>query len=225
MNLVNVMNGLIKEGDYKDYLEIGVGQGNTLNLIKCHNKIGVDIRTKTTADYIMSADEFFEIAYRKTLLFDIVFIDGNHDYEYVKRDIDNSLRHLRPHGTIICHDTLPVSKGNTNEDGWQGMGTAYKAIMDLRMNNPDVVICSIDYGNYEIERGLIPPKDRKYITDSPIMKDADEIETVGVSIIIKGAQSCYESLDLNWSNYEKHKHKLMNILSFSDFKEWFDDNL
>ena len=215
MNLVNVMNGLIKEGDYKDYLEIGVGQGNTLNLIKCHNKTGVDIRKATTADYIMSADEFFEIAYRKTLLFDIVFIDGNHDYEYVKRDIDNSLRHLRPHGTIICHDTLPVSKGNANEDGWQGMGTAYKAIMDLRMNNPDVVICSIDYGNYGA--GILTEGTH------PSLKQREE--TVGVSIIIKGAQSCYESLDLNWSNYEKHKHKLMNILPFSDFKEWFDDNL
>ena len=212
MNLVNVMNGLIKEGGYKNYLEIGVGQGNTLNKIKCHNKIGVDIRTKTTADYTMSADEFFEMAYRKTLLFDIIFIDGNHDYEYVKRDIDNSLRHLRPSGTIICHDTLPVELGNTHEDGWQGMGTAYKAIMDLRMNNPDVVICSIDYGNYETG-------------DSPIMRDEDEIESVGVSIIIKGAQSCYESLDLNWSNYKKHRNKLMNILPFSDFKEWFDDNL
>lgn len=214
MNLVNVMNGLIKEGNYKDYLEIGVGQGNTLNRIKCENKTGVDIREGTTADYKISADSFFEIAYKKALLFDIIFIDGNHDYEYVKRDIKNSLRQLRPHGTVICHDTLPMSRNNTHEDGLRGMGTAYKAIMDLRINNPDVVICSIDYGNYERE------------DEPPIMRDNEpERETVGVSIIIKGAQSCYKSLDLNWSNYEKHKNKLMNVLSFNDFKEWFGDNL
>lgn len=36
--------------------------------------------------------------------FDLVFIDGNHHYEYVKRDTENALRHLRPGGIVAWHD-------------------------------------------------------------------------------------------------------------------------
>ena len=196
------MNTIIKESDYDDYLEIGIDSGQTFSQINCKNKTSVDNNPDSNADYMTTSDLFFELAYSKTLLFDIIFIDGNHDYEYVKRDIKNSLRHLRPSGIIFTHDTLPRHISETHSDGSRGMGTAYKGIMDLRMNNPDVVICSLDLANYP---------------------DVDE--GVGVSVIIKGAQSCYESLDLNWSNYQKHKHKLMNILPFTDFKEWFNVNL
>jgi predicted O-methyltransferase YrrM len=36
--------------------------------------------------------------------FDIVFIDGCHYYDYVARDTQNALKHLRPGGLVIWHD-------------------------------------------------------------------------------------------------------------------------
>jgi predicted O-methyltransferase YrrM len=36
--------------------------------------------------------------------FDIVFIDGCHYYDYVARDTQNALNHLRAAGLVIWHD-------------------------------------------------------------------------------------------------------------------------
>ena len=38
------------------------------------------------------------------ILFDLVFIDGNHHYKYVKKDTENALRFLKPGGIIAWHD-------------------------------------------------------------------------------------------------------------------------
>jgi predicted O-methyltransferase YrrM len=36
--------------------------------------------------------------------FDLIFIDGCHYFDYVKKDTDNALQHLRPGGVIVWHD-------------------------------------------------------------------------------------------------------------------------
>src|SRR5262245_7147248 len=36
--------------------------------------------------------------------FDLVFIDGNHNHQYVKRDTENALRNLNPGGVLAWHD-------------------------------------------------------------------------------------------------------------------------
>ncbi|MCJ7443530.1 MAG: class I SAM-dependent methyltransferase [Methanotrichaceae archaeon] len=36
--------------------------------------------------------------------FDMIFIDGNHYYRYVKHDTENALKHLEPSGVIVWHD-------------------------------------------------------------------------------------------------------------------------
>ena len=36
--------------------------------------------------------------------FDLILIDGSHDYPYVKSDSLNALKHIRPGGTILWHD-------------------------------------------------------------------------------------------------------------------------
>ncbi len=37
-------------------------------------------------------------------LFDLIFIDGCHAYDYVHQDTANALRYLRPGGLIVRHD-------------------------------------------------------------------------------------------------------------------------
>ncbi len=36
--------------------------------------------------------------------FDLVLVDGCHDYRYVKSDSENAIKHVRPGGTVIWHD-------------------------------------------------------------------------------------------------------------------------
>jgi predicted O-methyltransferase YrrM len=36
--------------------------------------------------------------------FDLVFIDGCHYYEYVNKDTQNALQHIKPGGLLIWHD-------------------------------------------------------------------------------------------------------------------------
>jgi len=35
---------------------------------------------------------------------DLIFIDGNHSYDFVKRDTENAFKMLSPHGMIVWHD-------------------------------------------------------------------------------------------------------------------------
>lgn len=57
--------------------------------------------------------------------YDIVFIDGNHDYEAVLKDIEHGLAHMQPNGMLIAHDTrhpsidylLPVARAAATSCG------------------------------------------------------------------------------------------------------------
>ena len=77
---------LIKKNNYSDYLEIGCDQDQLFSKIRINNKKGVDpvsggnIR-KTSDDFFQTNDE----------IFDIIFIDGLHTYDQVKKDILNSV--------------------------------------------------------------------------------------------------------------------------------------
>ena len=44
------------------------------------------------------------------LIFDIIFIDGMHQVEYVLKDFNNSVKFLNKNGIIFLDDVLPISK-------------------------------------------------------------------------------------------------------------------
>lgn len=52
---------------------------------------------------VMTSDEFFEQLDSRAE-FDLSFVDGFHEYSVVRRDIENSWRHLRMGGTLVLHD-------------------------------------------------------------------------------------------------------------------------
>jgi predicted O-methyltransferase YrrM len=52
----------------------------------------------------MTSDDFFRINKDK---FDVIFIDGLHTYQQVRKDIINSMKCLNPGGWIAMHDMLP----------------------------------------------------------------------------------------------------------------------
>jgi len=59
--------------------------------------------------YVGTSDDFF--ANINLPKIGLAFIDGEHHYEYVKRDFENIFERLVPDGYIFIHDTYPYEEG------------------------------------------------------------------------------------------------------------------
>ena len=138
----DIIQYLINVNNYKSYLELGTDIGSCFEQINIKKKVCVDINNKYKGlNYHMSCDEFF-IQNKDT--FDIIFIDANHEDEYVWRDIQNALQILNWNGCIVCHDCNPAKEEHTfwNEKTYNG--TVYKSIARLRLTNPYLYINTVD---------------------------------------------------------------------------------
>ena len=89
----------------KSYLELGINDNANFNKIKSKNKLSVDING--SAMFTGTTDDFFKNLDQKEK-FDIIFIDANHDYDYVMRDFNNAVHHCNE--WILIHDMIPPSK-------------------------------------------------------------------------------------------------------------------
>jgi len=127
-----------------EILEIGCGESSIYlsKLAEKHNrtcyhieysKSGIE-NMKNTKGYFgknskvfnMKSEDFFnslknaDIGYPKLAL---VFIDGDHEYEEVKKDFDNTFKLMEKGGYIFLHDTCPP------DESWkvpQKCGTVYR---------------------------------------------------------------------------------------------------
>ena len=70
-------------------------------------------------------------------MFDIIFIDGLHHYEQVKKDIINSLNCIEENGVIILHDCIPKSYLEQAVPRSQHLwtGDVWKAFVEIRTKN------------------------------------------------------------------------------------------
>lgn len=96
----------------KSYLELGIYDGETIEFLKetIPFRVGVDIkknRNDFTFEFFQgTTKEFFENNKRT---FDFIFIDANHNYDYVKYDLEEAKKILNYNGVIVLHDTDPES--------------------------------------------------------------------------------------------------------------------
>ncbi|MDC1112212.1 class I SAM-dependent methyltransferase [Candidatus Pelagibacter sp.] len=185
-----IVQEIINKKNYKSYLEIGCFKDELFKNIICEKKIGVDpvsggtIR-KTSDDFFISNEE----------IFDIIFIDGLHIYNQVKKDIANSLNFLSDDGIILLHDCLPNTvydqaiprcKMNWNGDVW-------KAIVEVRTKkNVDSYTCYADQGI-----GVIFKRPNKNLLDLKINKFS---------------KLKFKDYFFNYKNY-------MNLISFEELKK------
>lgn len=98
---------LINAMQPKSYLELGTWDGANFRKVECQDKVSVDINGKGT--FTGTTDEFFSQNKRR---FDVVFIDANHDIDYVVRDWNNSI--AIADRAVVLHDMVPPTRRHTH---------------------------------------------------------------------------------------------------------------
>ena len=182
---------LINKNDYKNYLEIGCDQNQLFSKIEIENKTGVD--PESGGNIKTTSDDFFSTNTKK---FDIIFIDGLHIYEQVKKDILNSINCLNDGGIVLVHDCMPdsLAKQAVPRFKMKWNGDVWKAIVDLRQNKDlDIYTCEMDEGI-----GIIKKNKNSEILklDKPINK-------------------------LKFKDYYNNYKDYLRVISIDEFKEKF----
>jgi len=220
MQRYDIIQHLIDYHGYKSYLEIGICNTtftyNTWKRVKCMHKVGVDpaityfkpeplFSDEQTIDiWKKTSDEFFPELKSETQ-FDLIFIDGLHIADQVERDIQNSLRHLSPGGTIVLHDCNPptlahageepeIFKGEGDNRHFVWCGTVWKAVSKLcGWSGLDFETVDTDWGvgilqlRAEIDYEVI----MEYIINKP---------------------------SLSWELFDKDRAQLLTLITVDEFK-------
>jgi hypothetical protein len=190
----DLLNHLVEKYKLERYLEIGV-QVPELNFdkIKCQYKIGVDPDPKSEPTHLMTSDEFFGgPAFECDGPFDLIFIDGLHTAEQVKKDFENALKILSPNGFIVLHDCnpekeehtivpRPSARGHWNGDVWKFAAALYG-------------YSEIDRWTVDIDNGCMIFRNNKDYTRV----------NFGIS-------------QMPWSTFDKGRKDYLNLISWDEF--------
>ena len=96
-----IINKIILKKGFKSYLEIGCQSDVNFSKIIIDNKIGVDPQSGGT--HRMTSDKFF-LENKST--FDLIFIDGGHDYNTAESDLLNCKNLSHKNTIVIMDDTV-----------------------------------------------------------------------------------------------------------------------
>lgn len=192
----NIINFLISKLNCTRYLEIGTRDGECFEKISCKHKECVDIEYKYSGlTHLCSSDEFFEYNKRK---YDVIFIDGNHEEEFVDKDIINSLKVLDVGGVIVMHDCRPLNKDDLTPPGRYN-GTVYKSFIKARHCLSGIATCVVN-----------------------------EDEGCGVIIKVSNDINCFNNKlpeeYYNFDTYLQNKHQILNLIECSKLDEWVNQN-
>ena len=141
---LEIVQNIINKKNYNSYLEIGTFKDELFGFVKCKNKIGVD--PVWGGNVKKTSDNFFA---ENTQKFDLIFIDGLHHYEQVKKDIINSIKFLNKGGIILMHDCMPkdyfYQAVPRCQYDWNG--DTWKAFLEFRIKDDlDTYCCYADQG-------------------------------------------------------------------------------
>jgi hypothetical protein len=191
-NRIALVNLLISKKHDPAYLEIGCASNSLFDSVPCNRKIGVD--PVAGGNIRRTSDDFFG---SNTQLFDIVFIDGLHTYEQVRRDVINSVNFLKPGGYIAMHDMLPGSWVEHHVPRISGdwTGDVWKVAFEISQSKAiDFKIVKIDHGvgvlrltderaNLADHRGELKEKEFEYfytnIAKLPIIEWQEFVDWLG----------------------------------------------
>jgi hypothetical protein len=196
----DLLNHLATKYNLKTYLEVGV-QNTEQNFIKiqCEKKVGVDPANVGRPDdnnliVNCTSDEYFKQHYSLIgdyipELYDLVFLDGLHTAEQVKKDFENALKVISPNGFIVLHDCNPLKEEHTivprptKTGHWHGdvFQFARRLFRDENYHTVDIDCgCGVYRGNQE---------PTIVISDKPI----------------------------EWIDFENHRKELLRLISWEEF--------
>ena len=153
------------------YLEIGIENGYTFSNTHFLHKVGVDPDPKCNnvangEIYKCTSDHYFndinlldnesvDSAENNKYSFDVIFIDGMHQCEYVLNDFNNSINVLTKDGTIFIDDCIPLNyneqlkvpirhyyENNILKYGEEWTGDVWKFIYHLLKKYKDKIACN-----------------------------------------------------------------------------------
>lgn len=201
------INHLIHKFNLQSYLELGLHKReNNFDLIKCKFKISVDPLPECLASFTGTSDEFFEYNTRARLhnylgadvdasySFDIIFIDGLHHSEQVRKDFINSLMCLNDKGFILIHDTDP------KEERY-----AVWPRMEPRRWNGDVFKFITELPGY-----------------SQIDWRTPDIDANGLTVVKRSNRVKYESpfKGCDWKTFNENRKQILQLCSKEEFEQW-----
>ena len=88
------------------------------------NMFKKEIDEKTIEIFRGNSDKFFKL---NNVFFDLIYIDGNHLYDFIKKDLINSIKFINQNGLIVCDDY--------NSVGWWKNGVTIAVNEILTKNN------------------------------------------------------------------------------------------
>lgn len=198
MDRAELINRFIYLYKFKRYLEIGVQYGETFEKIIAEEKDAVD--SNCPATYEMDSDSFF--AEYNGLPYDIILIDGNHNGDYVYRDIINALKILSENGIIICHDCNPLEE-----------------LYQVRVDHPDRIAKKIGTWQGTVWRAWL--KLRSELDREMFVVDSD----LGLGVIKKGIQKKinHSYCLMDFFEFRKHHKYLLNLITVEEFNKLYPD--
>jgi hypothetical protein len=143
-NRISFISVAIQKFKSCEYLEIGCASNICFGSIPLINKTGVD--PENGGNIKDTSDNFFKNNKKN---FDVVFIDGLHEYEQCRKDIINALKVLNKNGYIFLHDMIPRSWVEENVPRLQRVwsGDVWKVALELiQTEGLDFFIIIADHG-------------------------------------------------------------------------------
>ena len=143
-NRIALINYLLNKYQYPNYLEIGCASNDLFDSLPISQKTGVD--PHSGGNIRSTSDDFFK---NNESSFDIIFIDGLHTYDQVRKDILNSINTIKKDGWIALHDMLPRNWKEQHIPylGGAWTGDVWKVAFEIiKTEGLDFKIISIDHG-------------------------------------------------------------------------------
>jgi hypothetical protein len=137
------IDSLIKNKDFKSYLELGISVGECWREISLDNKTGIDTWVQINDGRIIgtTTDEYFELI-KGTTKFDLIFIDADHEKNQVFKDFTNSFECLNDGGIILMHDINPPIEEDVN---LSALGTCFEFWMELVENYRENCLALVEF--------------------------------------------------------------------------------
>jgi hypothetical protein len=176
---------VLRKFDDPSYLEIGCADDFVFGAVDAVRKVGVD--PSHGGNFRATSDEFFA---KNTEAFDVIFIDGLHTLQQVRRDFLNSVNVLNPSREtfIMFHDMLPRNWEEQHtpilSDGpW--VGDVWKLAFELTQSKGvDFRIVRVDHGvgvvRIRNKADLVFPEPGKQLGEEKFSYFMDNLKTLPI---------------------------------------------